>query len=167
MPRSLSKPSKQEVKAAIEMQAPGNKPKKRETITQVEATPIPKMLSLGDAGIDTSQKTYIKIASLFPDEDALVSEPFLMTNAVVRPNNLKPGTNQIDFSITTLQTDETGHSDFKISLSPDDSRMAFVNHFAHNQVPLGYLVLVKLPATKQGFADYYQFQQAEKDDLPF
>lgn len=168
MPRTTI--TKQESDAALNAQAPMTKPTKRavkEPITQIEASPAPKMRSLSDAGIDTSQKTFIKIASLFPDDDALISEPFKLVGATIRPNSLKPGTNQIDFSIQTMQADNNGKNDFKISMSPDETRMSFVNYFSTNTVPLGWLVLAKLPASKPGHNDYYQFQEATSEDLSF
>lgn len=165
MPRTIiPKPTVAEKKAATNLQAPP--PRSKKTATAAEATEtIPKFRKLSDVGIDGSQKSFLKVAQLFTDDDADVSEPFIITGARVMPNTLKPGTFQVVFSIQTKG--EEGMEDYKIGMAQDDSRMEYVAYFQTNTVPLGWLELHKIEAQKVGHNPYYAIHQVPDDDIPF
>lgn len=175
MPRKIeAKPTREESKAAVDLQAPPKRSKPTQPVPET-ATP-PPFRKLSEVGIDGSQKTYLKIAQLFESDEADVSEPFIMTGAREKPNNLKPGTFQIDFAIRT-KTESGEMEDYLISLSsgrleggkwfPDAARMEFVGYFQTNTVPLGWLELHKLPSSKPGQHPYYAIHQVPDEDIPF
>lgn len=168
MPRQLQ-PTKAESKAALDAQAPTQPPKRGKGIRQTEETSpaLPKMRSLADAGIDGSLVPYLKIAQLFADDEAEVSEPFIMLSARLVPNTLRPGTMNVDFTIE-VKSEKTGQMDkFKISMGQDDLRMAYVTYFTTNTIPLGWLELQKLPPTKPGMNPYYSIHEVPADSVPF
>lgn len=157
--RKETKPTTQEKELATEAQAPSTKSRKLREPNQNGAQP-PKARSLKDAGIDGQRHQFVKSSQLFNNDDDEVSMAFVVHSAKLWPNTLRPGTNQVVFTISLVGEDEK----HLLSLSEDDSRMAYVGYFQTNTIPLGPLELVKLPSSKPGFSDYLSIQDS---DVPF
>lgn len=164
MPRQL--PTKAESKAALDAQAP-SQPPKRSKQTASGSVEMPSRMSLKNAGIDGEQRKFLNKETLFPTDDALVSEPFMILGARLSPNTLQAGTFNVVFRIKTQEKDEDGQDEFLISMSQDDNRTPFVNWFTTNTVPLGPVEIHKLPSQKPGRKPYLAIHDAPDDVIPF
>jgi hypothetical protein len=160
--KKQQKPTKQESKAATELQAP-EKPK-----DDPKKNLFKSARRLSDSGIKIDDGTdvgYYHPEDYFPDgmEDGSMSNPFWITNAIQMKGKFGP--------LVRLTLVEADKSTGWVSLSlgngdsPIEERVKLVNYFKTNTQAIGPCVFVALPS--QYGKPFMSIQEAPDDSIPF
>lgn len=142
-----AKPSRKQLDAALDVQAP----------IQTPIKPV-QPRSLKQAGVGQFETLdYYKAAEWFDDEDTEVSQPFIIMGA--RLYDKGQYQDQVIFKLK----DADGNLSL-CSLTANEPRMAYVRYFNSDSTPLGPCSFVRLDTGQK--SPYYDIQDAE-DEIPF